>query len=158
MRDEKGGSLQAPNFKDVTGNPDPDDQTVIFVTRQPLAIFLDRLENRFILSKVAGDKFVTALRKSDRYWPLQIRQLPARRQYGFYPATTTIGAARQRSKKLSLRKSRKKRRVWRLWSRVKPISVNNIRCMKWRACKNIRACASTRSRVCAMFFRLQHDA
>ena len=57
MRDEKGGSLQAPNFKDVTEIQTPDDQTVIFVTKQPLAIFLDRLENRFILSKVAGDKF-----------------------------------------------------------------------------------------------------
>jgi ABC-type transport system substrate-binding protein len=57
MRDEKGGSLQAPNFKDVTEVQTPDDQTVVFVTKQPLAIFLDRLENRFILSKVAGDKF-----------------------------------------------------------------------------------------------------
>jgi len=57
MRDEKGGSLQAPNFKDVTEVQTPDDLTVIFVTKQPLAIFLDRLENRFILSKVAGDKF-----------------------------------------------------------------------------------------------------
>ncbi len=57
MRDTKGGSLQAPNFKDVTEIQTPDDLTVIFVTKQPLAIFLDRLENRFILSKVAGDKF-----------------------------------------------------------------------------------------------------
>ncbi len=57
MRDEKGGSLQAPNFKDVTEVQTPDDLTVIFVTKQPLAIFLDRLENRFILSKVAGDKY-----------------------------------------------------------------------------------------------------
>lgn len=57
MRDTKGGSLQAPNFKDVTEIQTPDDQTVIFVTKEPLAIFLDRLENRFILSKVAGDKF-----------------------------------------------------------------------------------------------------
>jgi peptide/nickel transport system substrate-binding protein len=57
MRDEKGGSLQAPNFKDVTEVQTPDDLTVVFVTKQPLAIFLDRLENRFILSKVAGDKF-----------------------------------------------------------------------------------------------------
>ena len=56
MRDEKGGSLQAPNFKDVTEVQTPDDQTVIFVTKQPLAVFLDRLENRFILSKVAADK------------------------------------------------------------------------------------------------------
>jgi peptide/nickel transport system substrate-binding protein len=57
MRDTKGGSLQAPNFKDVTEIQTPDDQTVIFVTKQPIATLLDRIENRFILSKVAGDKF-----------------------------------------------------------------------------------------------------
>jgi peptide/nickel transport system substrate-binding protein len=57
MKDEKGGSLQAPNFKDVAEVQTPDDQTVIFVTKQPLAVFLDRLENRFILSKAAGEKY-----------------------------------------------------------------------------------------------------
>src|ERR1043165_3297310 len=57
MRDEKGGSLQAANFADVTEMQTPDDQTVIFVTREPLAIFLDKLRNRFIVSKVAGDKY-----------------------------------------------------------------------------------------------------
>lgn len=57
MRDTKGGSLQAPNFKDVTEIQTPDDQTVIFVTKQPIATLLDRIENRFILSKVAGDKY-----------------------------------------------------------------------------------------------------
>src|SRR6266478_7810772 len=57
MRDEKGGSLQASNFNDVTEIQTPDDQTVIFVTKEPLAIFLDRLRNRFILSKVAGEKY-----------------------------------------------------------------------------------------------------
>ena len=57
MRDIKGGSLQAPNFRDVTEILTPDDQTVIFVTKQPLAVFLDRLRNRFIVSKVAGDKY-----------------------------------------------------------------------------------------------------
>jgi ABC-type transport system substrate-binding protein len=57
MRDTKGGSLQAPNFKDVTEIQTPDDQTVIFVTKQPIATFLDRVENRFIISKVAGDKY-----------------------------------------------------------------------------------------------------
>ena len=56
MRDEKGGSLQAPNFKDVTEIQTPDDQTVIFVTKQPFAVFLDRLENRFIVSKEAVEK------------------------------------------------------------------------------------------------------
>ena len=57
MRDIKGGSLQASNFNDVTEIQTPDEQTVIFVTKQPLAIFLDRLRNRFIVSKVAGDKY-----------------------------------------------------------------------------------------------------
>lgn len=57
MRDTKGGSLQAPNFKDVTEIQIPDDHTVVFVTKQPIATFLDRLENRFIISKVAGDKY-----------------------------------------------------------------------------------------------------
>ena len=56
MRDEKAGSLQASNFKDVVEIQTPDDHTVVFVTKQPLAIFLDRLRNRFIVSKVAGDK------------------------------------------------------------------------------------------------------
>lgn len=57
MRDDKGGSLQAPNFKDVAEIQTPDDYTVVFVTKQPNAVFLDRLDNRFIVSKEAGDKF-----------------------------------------------------------------------------------------------------
>ena len=56
MRDTKGGSLQAPNFKDVTEIQTPDDHTVIFVTKQPMATFLDRIENRFIVSKEAAEK------------------------------------------------------------------------------------------------------
>ena len=57
MRDAKAGSLQSSNFKEVTEIQTPDDETVIFVTKQPLAIFLDRLSNRFISSKVAADKY-----------------------------------------------------------------------------------------------------
>ncbi|HWO43323.1 MAG TPA: ABC transporter substrate-binding protein [Candidatus Eisenbacteria bacterium] len=56
MKNDKA-SLQGPNFKDVTEVQTPDDHTVIFVMKQPSAIFLDRLENRFILSKVAADKY-----------------------------------------------------------------------------------------------------
>lgn len=50
-------SLQGPNFKDVNEVQTPDDQTVIFVMKEANAIFLDRLENRFILSKAAADKY-----------------------------------------------------------------------------------------------------
>jgi peptide/nickel transport system substrate-binding protein len=56
MKNDKA-SLQGSNFKDVTEVQTPDDQTVIFATKQPLAVFLDRLENRFILSKVAAEKY-----------------------------------------------------------------------------------------------------
>ena len=56
MRDAKGGSLQAPNFKDVTEIQVPDDHTVVMVTKQPLAVFLDRLENRFIINREAVEK------------------------------------------------------------------------------------------------------
>jgi peptide/nickel transport system substrate-binding protein len=56
MKNDKA-SLQGPNFKDVTEVQTPDDQTVIFVMKEPNAIFLDRLENRFIVSKAAADKY-----------------------------------------------------------------------------------------------------
>src|ERR671910_3183762 len=56
MRDTKRGSLQAPNFKDVTEIQTPDDHTVIFVTKRPMATFLDRVENRFVVSKEAAEK------------------------------------------------------------------------------------------------------
>lgn len=50
-------SLQRSNFKDVSEVQTPDDHTVVFVMKHPLAVFLDRVENRFILSKVAADKY-----------------------------------------------------------------------------------------------------
>ena len=56
MKNDKA-SLQGPNFKDVSEVQTPDDQTVIFVMKDANAIFLDRLENRFILSKAAADKY-----------------------------------------------------------------------------------------------------
>ena len=56
MRDTKGGSLQAPNFKDVTEIQTPNDQTVVLVTKQPIATLLDRIENRFIVNKAAAEK------------------------------------------------------------------------------------------------------
>ena len=92
MRDEKGGSLQASNFSDVTEIQTPDDQTVIFVTKQPLAIFLDRLRNRYIVSKVAGDKYRrSVVSESRRHRSLQVRQFPARRQSGFHPQRRLLG-------------------------------------------------------------------
>jgi len=49
-------SLQAENFRDVTEMQAPDDYTVIFTTEVPNAVFLDRLYNRFMVSKAAADK------------------------------------------------------------------------------------------------------
>ena len=50
-------SLQKSNFKDVVEMQAPDDHTVVFVMKQPNAVFLDRVQNRFILSKAAADKY-----------------------------------------------------------------------------------------------------
>jgi peptide/nickel transport system substrate-binding protein len=49
-------SLQAENFRDVTEMQAPDDYTVVFTTEVPNAVFLDRLNNRFMVSKAAADK------------------------------------------------------------------------------------------------------
>lgn len=50
-------SLQKSNFREVTEMQSPDDHTVIFVTKKPNAVFLDRLNNRFMISKAAYDKY-----------------------------------------------------------------------------------------------------
>ena len=50
-------SLQGENFKDVVEMQPVDDHTVVFVLKQPNAIFLDRLQNRFMISKTAADKY-----------------------------------------------------------------------------------------------------
>ncbi|MGE5819761.1 MAG: ABC transporter substrate-binding protein [Deltaproteobacteria bacterium] len=50
-------SLQGENFKDVVEMQPQDDQTVVFVLKQPNAVFLDRLQNRFMISQAAADKY-----------------------------------------------------------------------------------------------------
>ena len=50
-------SLQAENFRDLTEMQAPDDYTVIFTTEVPNAVFLDRLYNRYMVSKAAADKY-----------------------------------------------------------------------------------------------------
>ena len=49
-------SLQAENFRDLTEMQAPDDYTVIFTTEVSNAVFLDRLYNRYMVSKAAADK------------------------------------------------------------------------------------------------------
>src|SRR5689334_23232596 len=49
-------SLQASNFADVTGVEAPDDYTVIITTKKPNAVLLERLNNRFIVSRTAAEK------------------------------------------------------------------------------------------------------
>ena len=92
MRDEKGGSLQASNFNDVTEIQTPDDQTVIFVTKQPLAIFLDRLRNRFIVSKVAGDKYGDQLYQNlVGTGPYKFVSFQRGGNHGFHPQRRILG-------------------------------------------------------------------
>ena len=50
MRNDKE-SLQKENFRDFTEMQAPDDHTLVITTEQPNAVMLDRLQNRFILSK-----------------------------------------------------------------------------------------------------------
>jgi len=49
-------SMQGPAFSDLVEMQSPDDHTVVFTTKQPNAVFLDRLDNRFMISKAAADK------------------------------------------------------------------------------------------------------
>jgi peptide/nickel transport system substrate-binding protein len=49
-------SLQASNFAEVTGIEAPDDYTVTITTKQPNAVLLERLNNRFIVSHSATEK------------------------------------------------------------------------------------------------------
>ena len=49
-------SMQASNFAEVTGIEAPDDYTVIITTKQPNAVLLERLNNRFIVSQSATEK------------------------------------------------------------------------------------------------------
>ncbi|HWH77956.1 MAG TPA: ABC transporter substrate-binding protein, partial [Candidatus Binatus sp.] len=56
MKTDKA-SLQGDNFKDVVELQPLDDHTVVFVLKRPNAVFLDRVQNRFIVSKTAADKY-----------------------------------------------------------------------------------------------------
>src|SRR5689334_5670546 len=49
-------SMQASNFAEVTNVEAPDDFTVAITTKQPNAVLLERLNNRFIVSQAAVGK------------------------------------------------------------------------------------------------------
>jgi peptide/nickel transport system substrate-binding protein len=55
MRNDKR-SLQRSNFREITGVETPDDYTVILTTKKPNAVLLERLNNRFIVSKAIVEK------------------------------------------------------------------------------------------------------
>jgi peptide/nickel transport system substrate-binding protein len=48
-------SLQKENFRDLVEMQALDDHTIAFLTEAPNAVFLDRLENRFVISKSATE-------------------------------------------------------------------------------------------------------
>ena len=53
MKNDKP-SLQKENFRDLTEVQASDENTVAFTTEAPNAVFLDRLHNRFMISKSAS--------------------------------------------------------------------------------------------------------
>ena len=55
MRNDKK-SLQSSNFREVTNVETPDDHSIILTTKKPSAILLERLNNRFIISKAVAEK------------------------------------------------------------------------------------------------------
>lgn len=55
MKDPK--SLQKSGLKDITEVQAKDDYTVVITTKVPNAVMLDRLTNRFMISKAAADKY-----------------------------------------------------------------------------------------------------
>ena len=55
MKNDKT-SLQADNFRDLSEAQAIDDYTVAFTTEAPNAVFLDRMHNRFMISKSVADK------------------------------------------------------------------------------------------------------
>jgi peptide/nickel transport system substrate-binding protein len=54
MKNDKP-SLQKDNFRDLSEMQALDDHTIAFITEAPNAVFLDRLQNRFILGKTATE-------------------------------------------------------------------------------------------------------
>jgi peptide/nickel transport system substrate-binding protein len=54
MKNDKE-SLQKDNFRDLSEMQAVDDHTVAFITKEPSAIFLDRLQNRFMLGKAGTE-------------------------------------------------------------------------------------------------------
>ncbi|MGH8546566.1 MAG: ABC transporter substrate-binding protein, partial [Gammaproteobacteria bacterium] len=50
-------SLQKSGLKDITEVQAQDDHTVVILTKVPNALLLDRLTNRFMISKAAADKY-----------------------------------------------------------------------------------------------------
>ena len=64
-------SMQKENFRDVTEIQALDDYTVAFTTEVPNAVFLDRLQNRFILGK-------TGMEAQGGDWPNKSRWAPGR--------------------------------------------------------------------------------
>lgn len=152
LRDEKGGSLQAPNFKDVTEIQTPDDYTVIFVMKAPNAVFLDRLDNRFMLSKEAGEKF------GDKIYENLIGTGPYKfvsYQRGgnlVFTRNDNYWGGKADIKEVIFKKvTEDAARIAALESGQADF-INNVPDHEVARLKNIRACASTKSKGCACFF------
>ena len=68
MKNDKQ-SLQKDNFRDLSEMQAIDDHTIAFITEAPNAVFLDRLQNRFILGKAGTEAQGATLLNGSRSAP-----------------------------------------------------------------------------------------
>ncbi len=145
-------SLQASNFAEVTGIEAPDDYTVTITTKQPNAVLLERLNNRFIDSQSATEKTVIS--------SITTKSAPGRTNWsaGSAPgiwcsrATTTIGAPRRRSKRYYSTQSKRKPRASPGCWQVKRTRSAICPSKKLSGLKKIHAPASKEFRATACIF------
>lgn len=114
-------SLQASNFLEITAIETPDEHTVVISTKQPSAVLLERLNNRFIVSQAAVEKNNNQL---DDYKPAPVlTKSPAGSVTACWcsRAMTTIGAPNRKSGKRSSKPSRKRRPAFPGCSPARPM-------------------------------------
>ncbi len=146
-------SMQKENFRDVTEIQALDDYTVAFTTEVPNAVFLDRLQNRFILGKAgmeaqSGDAAEQKPMGTGPYRFVSWQRdgnLVLIRHDGYWGNKAAI-------KEIVVSESRKTRRAWPVYSPGRAMWPTTCRWRNFRVSKIIRVCAPRRSKGVRMYF------